>query len=106
MRGKNTCSPKVGGYDGGVQDEPRDGQEGVRTMSMKFKRGDIVAYEDGIAVIATVPPRAAPYSAIGLNWMVPPSGKTLWFWNHPRCDFYAQARYLKLITKNAKTGSD
>lgn len=42
-------------------------------MSMKFKRADIVAYEDGIAVIAIVPPRVAPYSTIGLNWMIPPS---------------------------------
>lgn len=76
-------------------------------MPMKLERGDIVAYEDGIAVIAIVRPySAAPYSAIGLNWMVPPSGKPPWFWNHPRCDFYAQARDLKLITKNAKTGSD
>lgn len=75
-------------------------------MSMKFKRGDIVAYEDGIAVIAIVYGAARGGSAIGLNWMVPPSGKTRWFWNHPHCDFYAEAGDLKLIPKKAKIHSD
>ena len=69
-------------------------------MSMKFKRADIVAYEDGIAVVATT--SALRPLSCGLNWMIPPSEEHRWFWNHPECDFYTDTRKLKLITKNHK----
>lgn len=71
---------------------------------MKLERGDIVAYWDGIAVVASI---SAPSRLCGLTWMIQPSDeKGRWFWNHPDCDFYTDISTLKLITKNAKTSSD